>query len=66
LGKNIERNSQARLSINGDLYRVNVLRIQDLVSSQQISEVYSRKYDMEAVFGNETPEWWFYRADQTL
>ncbi|MDE0732913.1 MAG: DUF2255 family protein [Gammaproteobacteria bacterium] len=64
--KNIERNPQARLSINGDLYRVNVLRIQDLASNQQISEVYSRKYDMEAVFGNEIPEWWFYRVDQTL
>jgi hypothetical protein len=64
--KNIERNPQARLSINSDLYRVNVLRIQDLASNQQISEVYSRKYDMEAVFGNEIPEWWFYRVDQTL
>ena len=64
--RNIERNPQARLSINSDLYRVNVLRIQDLASNQQISEVYSRKYDMEAVFGNEIPEWWFYRVDQTL
>jgi len=64
--KNIERNPQARLSINSDLYRVNVLRIQDLASNQLISEVYSRKYDMEAVFGNEIPEWWFYRVDQTL
>lgn len=64
--ENIERNPRARLKINDMLYQVELSLVEDTQLSQQVDEVYNRKYDMQAVFGNQIPDWWFYRVTQTL
>lgn len=62
--KNIAKQARARLLIDGMLYQVLVIPISEpnLVSSLNVA--YNKKYDMQAVFGEEIPLWWFYQVKQ--
>ncbi len=42
--------------------RVDPVAAPDLVAA--LDEALNRKYDMQAVFGDEDPPWWFYRLTQ--
>ena len=60
----VASNPEARLRISGKLYRVRVDPVEDSALTAQINAAYNQKYDMEAVFGADVPEWWFYRVEQ--
>ena len=62
--KNVARNAEARVSIDGVIYdvRIDPVAAPDLVAA--LDEALNRKYDMQAVFGDEDPPWWFYRLTQ--
>ncbi len=62
--KSIANDPRARLSIQGDLYPVQIRPVIEGELSQQILERYNQKYDMEEVFGKDVPEWWFYQVEQ--
>ena len=53
---------KARLEIKDRLYPVEIRRIQDPDLTQAVNQRYFEKYDMEEVFGEDVPEWWFYRV----
>lgn len=57
---------QVRLEIDGRLYPVEVHRLPDSPLSQAVNQRYFEKYDMEEVFGEDVPEWWFYRVAPRL
>ena len=63
---NIARNPQARINIAGEIYKVTVSLLDDEVLNQQVDIAYNSKYDMEEVFGDDIPQWWFYRIEQQL
>ena len=60
----VESNPEARLRIDGKIYDVRVDLVPDSGLTAQITLAYNRKYDMEAVFGEDVPKWWFYRVEQ--
>ena len=62
--RNVERNPEARLSIAGRLYEVTLEPVTDGDLIEAIDTAYSRKYDMVEVFGDEVPDWWYYRVAQ--
>jgi hypothetical protein len=62
--QNIERNPEARLSIAGRIYDVTVAPATDSDLIEALDAAYARKYDMVEVFGEEVPDWWYYRATQ--
>jgi len=62
--KNVARNSAARLSIDGKLYEVNITPVTAKNLATALDAAYAAKYDMEEVFGAETPPWWYYRVTQ--
>ncbi|HIG43483.1 MAG: DUF2255 family protein [bacterium] len=61
---NLAQDPEARLGISGKLYKVAVSRVTDKEIAENLNIAYNRKYDMEEVFGNEVPEWWFYLVEQ--
>ncbi len=63
---NIERDPRARLNIDDQNFNVTVSLVDDEALTREIDVAYNSKYDMEAVFGDNIPEWWFYRVDQQL
>jgi hypothetical protein len=62
--KNIARNPEARLRIAGKLYQVKLTPIADPDLSTALHAVYAQKYDMAEVFGDDIPQWWYYRVAQ--
>lgn len=64
--KNIERNPQAKINIDGEIYKATMSLLDDEALSREVNVAYSRKYDMQEVFGDEIPLWWFYRIEQQL
>lgn len=60
--KAIAGNPEARLEIASRLYPVRVDRVTDDALSQEINRRYFEKYNMEEVFGEDVPDWWFYRV----
>ena len=38
--------------------------LNDAELTRKIDKAYTQKYDMEEVFGEDIPEWWFYRVEQ--
>ena len=62
--KNIARNSKARLAIAGKTYEVALTPVTDPDLAEALDILYARKYDMVEVFGNEVPEWRYYRVSQ--
>ncbi|MCZ6620278.1 MAG: DUF2255 family protein [Gammaproteobacteria bacterium] len=61
---NIARNPAARLRIDGKLYDVKVTPVTSARATSEIDARYTDKYDMEEVFGENLPKWWYYRVSQ--
>ena len=62
--KNVARNSEATLRIDGKLYDVTVTPVTGARMIGRLDDRYNEKYDMEDVFGDELPKWWFYLVTQ--
>ena len=62
--KNVARAPDARVSIDGMIYEVRVDPVTDSDLVARLDEALNRKYDMEAVFGDDDPPWWFYRLSE--
>jgi squalene-hopene/tetraprenyl-beta-curcumene cyclase len=62
--KNVARNPEARLAIEGRLYEVTVAPVSDAELTESLDRAYSAKYDMAEVFGEDLPKWWYYRVSQ--
>lgn len=63
---NIERDPRAKIRIDNRKYDVALSRVTDEILTQDIDAAYNLKYDMQEVFGDDVPEWWFYRVVQQL
>lgn len=64
--KNIAARPNARLNIADKLYTVAISPVADAAMTGQLDLAYNQKYDMQAVFGDEVPQWRFYRVEQRL
>jgi hypothetical protein len=60
--KAVRADPEARILVAGKLHEVVVTPVSDPDLSRTLSARYHEKYDMEAVFGEEVPAWWFYRV----
>ena len=63
---NIARNPQAKVKINDAIYQVIISLLEDEALAREIDVAYNRKYNMEEVFGDAIPKWWFYRVEQKI
>ena len=62
--ENVARNPNARLRILDELYDVTISAVSDLPTVDSLNMRYSDKYDMQEVFGEDLPVWWYYRITQ--
>jgi hypothetical protein len=62
--RNIERDPEARLSIGGRIYDVSLVPVTDDERIRALDAAYASKYDMVEVFGEEVPDWRYYRVAQ--
>ncbi len=62
--KNIARNPEARLRIAGKIYQVKLTPVSDPNLTDALHAAYAQKYDMVEVFGDDIPQWWYYRVAQ--
>ena len=62
--KNIARNPEARLRIAGKIYQVKLTPVTDPDLTDALHAAYAQKYDMVEVFGDDIPQWWYYRVAQ--
>ena len=62
--KNIARNREARIRIDGVLYEVAVTPVTNKKLGSALDAAYNAKYDMVDVFGEDVPPWWYYRVEQ--
>jgi hypothetical protein len=60
--RNVARNPEARLRIEGRIHDVTVTPVSDRELSARLDERYAAKYDMAEVFGDDLPAWRYYRA----
>lgn len=60
--RNVERNPDARLGIEGKLYDVTVTPVSSESLQEALDERYAAKYDMVAVFGEDVPPWRYYQV----
>ena len=60
--KNLERDPKALLAISGKLYEVTVTPVGEPGRIEALDLAYAKKYDMAEVFGDEIPDWWYYRV----
>ena len=61
----LEYDPRARVLVEGRLYKVRIRPVTEVATSQALDARYRDKYDMEEVFGEDVPDWWYYRVDQT-
>lgn len=59
---NLASDPEARLGISGKLYQVLVTPVIDEELVKNIAVSYNNKYNMQEVFGDDMPRWWFYRV----
>jgi hypothetical protein len=52
------------LRILDELYDVTISAVSDLPTVDSLNMRYSDKYDMQEVFGEDLPVWWYYRITQ--
>ena len=64
--KNVARSPEARLAIAGKIYEVTVTPVTDRALIDALHATYTQKYDMAEVFGDDLPEWWYYRVEQGI
>ncbi len=62
--RNIARNPEARLAIQGKVYEVTVAPVTERDRIEALDAAYTQKYDMVEVFGEEVPDWRYYRVAQ--
>ena len=62
--KNIARDPEARLRIAGKIYQVKLTPVTDPDLTDALHAAYAQKYDMVEVFGDDIPQWWYYRVAQ--
>ena len=60
--RNVARNPEARLRIQGWIYDVTVTPVANRELSEKLDERYAAKYDMAEVFGDDLPAWRYYRV----
>ncbi len=60
--KNLARDPTAQLAIAGKLYQVIVAPVIEPNRIDALDAAYAHKYDMADVFGDELPDWWYYRV----
>lgn len=60
--KNLARDPTAQLAIAGKLYQVIVAPVIEPNRIDALDAAYAHKYDMGDVFGDELPDWWYYRV----
>ena len=61
---NLAEDAEARLGISRKLYEVATTAVADKELSANLDLTYNTKYDMAEVFGNEIPQWRFYKVEQ--
>ncbi len=61
---NVLLNPDARLQINGLLYDVSVTPVSDTLAIANLDVRYAAKYNMAEVFGENLPQWRYYRVSQ--
>jgi hypothetical protein len=54
------------LAIAGKIYAVTVTPVTDRALIDALHATYTQKYDMAEVFGDDLPEWWYYRIEQRI
>lgn len=62
--KAIEHDPEARIKVAEHIYDVIVVPVRDPALNEAVDIRYNEKYDMVDVFGEEIPEWWYYRVEQ--
>ncbi len=62
--RNIARNPEARLAIQGKIYEVRVVPVIERDRIEALDAAYTQKYDMVEVFGEEVPDWRYYHVAQ--
>lgn len=60
----VARDPEARLLIGGRLHNVTLVPVTDAALGQALDARYGAKYDMQEVFGDDVPGWWYYRVEQ--
>ena len=60
--RNVARNSEARLRIEGRIYDVSVAPVANPELSERLDERYAAKYDLAEVFGDDLPAWRYYQV----
>ena len=60
--RNIARDREARLKIEGAIYDVTVTPVASSELNRKLDERYAAKYDMADVFGDDLPAWRYYRV----
>ena len=60
--KNVARNPEARLQIQGRIYDVTVTLVANSELSEKLDERYAAKYDMVETFGDDLPAWRYYQV----
>jgi len=53
---------EARLQIEDALYEVELSPVTDPGLETRLDEAYRAKYDMNEVFGEDVPRWWYYQV----
>ncbi|MCZ6642566.1 MAG: DUF2255 family protein [Gammaproteobacteria bacterium] len=61
---NLALDPEARLQIDGKLYDVSVTPVSNAQAISDLDATYTAKYDMAEVFGENVPEWRYYRISQ--
>jgi hypothetical protein len=58
--RNIARNPEARLRIEGTIYDVTITPLTGAELNRELDDRYAAKYDMADVFGDDLPAWRYY------
>lgn len=61
--KNVARNPDARLRIQGQIHDVTVTPVANRELGEGLDRRYAEKYDMAEVFGDDPPAWRYYRVE---
>ncbi len=60
--KNVARDPTVKLAIAGKLYVVTLAPVTEPGQVEALDAAYAQKYDMDDVFGDAIPEWWYYHV----
>ena len=60
--KHVARDPKVKLAISGKLYESELSPVTEVDRVTALDAAYASKYDMAEVFGDELPDWWYYRV----